>query len=175
MNIRHTFEERLLCAQRYLDGEAACQIGKDYGIDHHDVIAYGLRYESYGESGLHKQPYVIASYAQKLHILQEIKAEYLSLTEASVKYRFSRTTLKKWLCITREEGYQALANNKPRGRPPKDMSKQSNPKEPLSELEKLQAEVRYLRAENDLLKKVKALVEQREAQNRKIGRKPSKN
>ena len=165
----------LLCAQRYLNGDSAIEIGKYYGIDYHDVISYGLRYEAYGESGLQKQPYIIASYAQKVHILQEIKEEGLSLTKAAVKYNFSRASIKRWLRITKEEGYEALVKNKPRGRPAQDMSKQSKPKKPLSELEKLQAEVRYLRAENDLLKKVKALVEQKEVQNRKIGLKPSKN
>ena len=43
------------------------------------------------------------------------------------------------------------------------------------ENERLRKENERLRLENLLLKKVRALVEEREAQNRAIGRKPSKN
>lgn len=48
-------------------------------------------------------------------------------------------------------------------------------KVPESKLDKLRFENERLRAENLLLKKVKALVEEREAQNKAIGLKPSKN
>ena len=43
------------------------------------------------------------------------------------------------------------------------------------ELEMLRKRNEYLEAENALLKKVKALVEERKARLREIGRKPSKN
>ena len=45
----------------------------------------------------------------------------------------------------------------------------------MTELERLRYENEYLKAENALLKKVKALVEERENRLREIGRKPSKN
>ena len=47
--------------------------------------------------------------------------------------------------------------------------------EPETELEKLQAENIRLRAEIALLKKVTALVKEREARERMSGQKPSKN
>lgn len=173
---KHRFEEKLLAVQRYLDGnESSLEIQRTLGIDHHDVIIYALRYKQFGEEGLRKQPCTRATDEQKLDILRKYKENTISLNELSAQTCFSRSTIKKWLRISQEQGYEALAETESRGRPPKDMSKQSKTKEPLTELEKLQAEVRYLRAENDLLKQVKALVEQREAQNRKIGRKPSKN
>ena len=46
--------------------------------------------------------------------------------------------------------------------------------EELDELEMLRRRNEYLEAENALLKKVKALVEEREARLRATGRKPSK-
>jgi hypothetical protein len=46
-------------------------------------------------------------------------------------------------------------------------------KDEMTELEKLQYENLRLRAELDLLKKVKALVEERERRQKEIGRKPS--
>ena len=53
--------------------------------------------------------------------------------------------------------------------------KRQTSKEYLDELEELRRRNEYLEAENALLKKVKALVEEREARLREIGRKPSKN
>ena len=47
--------------------------------------------------------------------------------------------------------------------------------EELDELEQLRLRNEWLEAENALLKKVKALVEAREARQREIGQKPSKN
>ncbi len=46
---------------------------------------------------------------------------------------------------------------------------------PQTELEQLRERVAYLEAENALLKKVKALVEEEDARLRKLGQKPSKN
>ena len=46
---------------------------------------------------------------------------------------------------------------------------------PLTELERLRKEVQELRTENALLKKVRALVEERNARLRAIGQEPSKN
>lgn len=171
---KHTFEERLLAVQRYLSGESSNSISIDLGINNKLIPIYVAQYKKYGEEGLRKQPNVRATYSLKLQVVQDYHEHCLSLAEIVVKYGVSISSIESWSRIARTQGYEALAITKPRGRP-KDMSKQSKPKEPLTELETLQAEVRYLRAENDLLKKVKALVEQREAQNRKIGRKPSKN
>ena len=47
--------------------------------------------------------------------------------------------------------------------------------EEMTELERLRYENEYLKAENALLKKVKALVEEEEKRQREAGRKPSKN
>ena len=47
--------------------------------------------------------------------------------------------------------------------------------EQMTELERLQKEVQELRTENALLKKVRALVEERNARLYEIGHKPSKN
>jgi hypothetical protein len=46
-------------------------------------------------------------------------------------------------------------------------------KEPQTELERLQARVRWLEAENALLKKAKALMEEEESRQKGSGQKPS--
>ena len=94
-----------------------------------------------------------------------------------MKYNVSVGQLYKWRKIVRTQGYDALSITMPRGRPPKnDMGRPRKKKpEEMTELELLQLRVKELEAENALLKKVKALVEERDARLREIGRKPSKN
>ena len=45
MRKEHTFEERLLCVQRYLNGESATSISKDIGIDDHYIVLYAAQYK----------------------------------------------------------------------------------------------------------------------------------
>ena len=94
-----------------------------------------------------------------------------------MKYNVSTNRIYVWQRIAKTQGYDALAITRPRGRPPKnDMGRPRKKKpEEMTELELLQLRVKELEAENALLKKVKALVEEREARLREIGRKPSKN
>lgn len=91
---------------------------------------------------------------------------------ASLKYGASPSRLSVWLKTARTEGLSALATIKKRGRP-KDMGRPRKDSKPLTELEKLQKENQELRTENALLKKVRALVEDRNARLRAIGQKPS--
>ena len=83
----------------------------------------------------------------------------------------------KWSRIVDAEGYEGLYVRKKRERMKKDkkdkkVKKKANISE--EELAALYEQLKWLKMENDLLKKVKALVEAREARNRAIGRKPSK-
>ena len=124
-----------------------------------------------------KKRNVKADYAFKLQVVRDIEENHLSLVEASLKYNVSSSQIRVWQKIARTQGYDALAITRPRGRPPKnDMGRPRKKKpEEMTELELLQLRVKELEAENALLKKVKALVEEREARLREIGRKPSKN
>ena len=70
------------------------------------------------------------------------------------------------------QGMGALLITRKRGRPT-GMGRPKK-KKPETELEKLRDEVLRLKIENELLKKVKALVEAREARLYEIGHKPSK-
>jgi hypothetical protein len=79
-----------------------------------------------------------------------------------------------WLKIYRESGLAALETVKKRGRPP-GMGRPKKNSKPLTELERLRKEVQELKTENALLKKVRALVEERNARLRAIGQGPSKN
>ena len=109
---------------------------------------------------------------KKEEILLSIKEKGLSLQQAAVEYDVPRYTLVRWREAYERSGLAGLSCS----RSEKTMRKKRQRTEAeLDELEILRKRNEYLEAENALLKKVKALVEEREARLRAIGRGPSKN
>ena len=174
---KHGYAERLKYMHMMENGCSKNYIHTHYGIDDALLGHLWTRYQSEGPSGLLKKRNVKADYAFKLQVVRDIEENHLTLVDASLKYNVSSSRIQVWHRIARTQGYDALAITRPRGRPPKnDMGRPRKKKpEEMTELELLQLRVKELEAENALLKKVKALVEEREARLREIGRKPSKN
>ena len=156
------------------DGRSIKSISKDYGINHHRLHVLWNRYELEGQAGLLKKKNMKADYAIKRKIILDIEENHLTLHAASLKYGASPQRISFWLKVYREEGLAALARMKKRGRPP-SMGRPKKNSRPLTELERLRKEVQELKTENALLKKVRALVEERNARLREIGRGPSEN
>ena len=174
---KHGYAERLKYMHMLENGISIKYIEEHFGIDHLLLGYLWARYQSEGQSGLLQKQYAKIDCLLRLQIVRDIEENHLTLVDASLKYNVSASQLKSWLKIKREHGYDALTIIKPKGRPPKnDMGRPRKKKlEEMTELERLRYENECLRAENALLKKVKALVEAREARLREIGRKPSKN
>ncbi|KAA6340326.1 hypothetical protein EZS27_011802 [termite gut metagenome] len=99
--------------------------------------------------------------------------KHLPLPQVVLQYGVSKSALESWIRMVKANGYASLHPQKKRGRPSTSMGR---PKKhvPETALEKLQAENAHLRGENALLKKVKALVEERETRERMSGQQPSK-
>ena len=174
---KHGYAERLKYMHMLENGFSIKYIKTHFGINHQLLEYLWARYQSEGPSGLVKKQNIKADYAFKLQVVRDIEENHLTLAEASLKYNVSDSQLYQWRKIAANQGYDALAITRPRGRPPKnDMGRPKKKKpEEMTELELLQLRVKELEAENALLKKVKALVEAREARLKEIGRKPSKN
>ena len=174
---KHGYAERLKYMHMLENGYTIGYINRNFGIDHDLLGQLWVRYQSEGPSGLLKKQIIKANYALKVQVLRDIEENHLTLVDASLKYNVSSSRIRVWRRIARTQGYAALAIARPRGQPPKnDMGRPRKKKpEEMTELELLQLRVKELEAENALLKKVKALVEEREARLREIGRKPSKN
>ena len=174
---KHGYAERLKYMHMLENGLSINHIHIHYGISEQLLSSLWIRYQSEGPSGLIKKKNIKADYAFRLQVLRDIEENHLTLVEASLKYNVSDSQLYQWRKIAANQGYDALAITQPRGRPPKnDMGRPRKKKpEEMTELERLRYENECLRAENALLKKVKALVEAREARLKEIGRKPSKN
>jgi len=171
---KHDYADRLKYMRLLESGRSIESISKEYGINKRQLRVLWEKYQRYGVSGLQKGNNIKADFALKRRIVLDIEENHLPLYSASLKYGASTQRLSVWLRMYREGGIHALEFLKKRGRPP-GMGRPKKDSKPLTELEKLRKEVQELRTENALLKKVRALVEERNARLRAIGQEPSKN
>ena len=90
--------------------------------------------------------------------------------QLSAIYDVPSSLIGYWVRLAEKDGFEALIPKKP-GRPKTGMARMKRlPKEEYEkENERLRKENERLRLENLLLKKVRALVEEREARNRAVG------
>ena len=156
------------------DGYSISYIHSKYGIGNSQLEKLWLLYQKEGAKVLHRQPNVRANGEFRHKVVLDIENNGISLVQASIKYGVSAGCLSMWLKTAREQGVDALLITKKRGRSP-GMGRPKKVQKPETELERLRREVQELKTENALLKKVKALVEEREARLRAIGRGQSKN
>lgn len=128
-----------------------------------------MRYEQFGSEGLLLKH---GSYdgAFKLSVIEYMHENHLSLAQTAAKFGIPQdATVGKWERIYYEEGPDALFRDK-RGRPSKMNPKSSKKKMNKQTEEDLIAEVQRLRMENEYLKKLQALVQERIA--RENGKEP---
>ena len=170
---KHTYEERLLAVEKCLSGIAPKTVARQMGIEPNDVRVWFARYQAEGPIGLLKRPMKHADFAEKCKIVCEYSEKGVPLHKICAEYHVGRTAVQRWSAMYRKGGYDALRDIKPQGTSRKGMGRPKK-QEPQTELERLRYENEYLRAEVALLKKVRALMEEREKRLHEIGRKPSK-
>ena len=170
--MKHTIEKRILAVQKCLNGHAPKGVARQLGLVDHDLYVWLERYKQEGIAGLRRQPIKHADFEEKCKIVCEFAEKGVPLHQVCAEYHVSRSAVESWTRIYKKRGYDALRTIKPQGRP-KNMGRPKK-KEPQTELERLRYENEYLRAEVALLKKVRALMEEREKRLHDIGRKPSK-
>ena len=132
------------------EGYPLRQLSRETKIVRSRLYIWRKRYIYYGEEGLRR----------KVSIKADLMGKVLPLKDICIKHDVSEAAIYSW-CNT--EGKQK-----------RPMAKRNN-KAALTELEELRARNEYLEAENALLKKVKALVEARDARRKGTGQKPSSN
>ena len=117
------------------------------------------KYKEHGVEGLIKQQNTSYSGEFKQNVVEYMHSNHLSATETAIHFRIQTSVVLKWERIYYEEGPQGLYIER-RGRL-SNMS--SKPKKKLSKEveEDLIAENQRLRMENEYLKKLNALVQER--------------
>lgn len=171
---KYSFEEKCEAVQRVLDGMSVCESARIMGVTHEQVRTWYRLYENHGWESL-KNGGATYDGPFKIKVVEYMHSHHLSYKSAAIFFEVKcDSNVAKWERIYYEEGPEGLLKQRPRGRPPKGMSKGNEKKEKkeLSEetKEDLIAEIQQLRMENEYLKKLHALVQARI--DRENGREP---
>ena len=170
---KHSLSDYVRYMHMIEDGYSINYINVHYGSDAKLLKVLWHRYQESGIEGLKKKRNILSTFEIRKRIVSDIENNHLSLHAASIKYGPCPERIKVWLRIYRAERLSGLERIKKRGRPP-GMGRPKKNSKPLTELERIRKEVEELKTENALLKKVRALVEERNARLREIGQGPSK-
>lgn len=154
---KFTKEERLAAVLEVESGESIASIGKRHQMSA-QVISRSLElYRLYGETGLSSRGRKWST-EDKIRILGYMHENHLSCKETSTQFGISgSSTVWEWERRYLEEGITGLEGKK-KGRKPRIQK----PKQPKTRLEELEEENLNLRIENEYLKKLNALVAERE-------------
>ena len=174
MRKKHDYSALLKYMHMIEDGYSINYVHTNYGVSAERLSKLWFLYQREGATVLCRQKYTRCDATFRYKVVLDIEKNGISLTQASIKYGVSASRLGVWLSTYRAGGIEALSIIKKRGRPP-GMGRPKKVQKPETELERLRREVQELKTENALLKKVKALVEEREARLRAIGRGQSEN
>ena len=163
--MRFIKEFKLECVRKYKAGE---HINDPGGCKHktftNAVARWARIYDSLGENGFeHIKPK--RSWQDKLDMIQSV-LDGESIQETALSNGIQCSLLSKWYKIYQESGVDGLKLDR-RGRHRKMAKKPKTSNEPKTK-EELEKELEYLRAENEYLKKLNALVQKRK------GRQPKK-
>ena len=165
---KYSNELRLKIVKEYLAGNCGGfhVLGTKYGISYSIIRRWVHQYEIHGVEGLIGGR---GSYSGefKVHVVEYMHDKHMSLTSAANHFCIpSVPTLSKWERIYYEEGKEALLKER-RGCKRMSKKKPVKQKNDVNQNEDLLAEVQRLRAENEYLKKLNALVQERERSEQK--------
>ena len=167
---KHTEKEWANALELYKKRCGPTQISRQTGIAEREVRRRIQQYRDTGVWLIERQPYTKSTPALKRMVVDAVLKQRLSYGETTIRYGISFSCLQSWLRKFRHGGEEELFAAKPKGRQPQMGRPKKVRKEPQTELEKALRENELLRAENALLKKVKALVEERIAREQGNGR-----
>ena len=165
---KYSDEFRLNVVMEYLAGMNGGfeKLSKKYGMACSHLKRWVHLYEKHGVEGLKKATGTYSS-EFKVHVVEYMHAKNMTLNETAQYFCIpSNQTVAKWERIYYEEGPEALFEER-RGRSNMGKQRSSKPKKNVNENEDLLAEVQRLRMENEYLKKLNALVLEREKSEQK--------
>ena len=164
-----TREDKIEIYERRLKGETISSLAKSFNIHESNIKYLIALIGKYGNNILRKSKNRAYSKEFKLQAINRILINHESINSVAIDIGLiSAGVLHNWLSKFKENGYNVVEKKK--GRKPKSMTKTKNNDKELSEKEKikkLENEIIYLKAENEYLKKLRALVQERELKKKK--------
>jgi transposase len=166
---KFTNGEKVSAVERYLNGKESQQtIADSIGVSKPSLQNWIKQYQTHGEKAFEKS-YTSYTEQYKLDVLNYMYNDGTSPNETAAIYNVSPSLIKNWRIQFEAEGIGALISKK-KGRPAmKKETKTSTANE--GSLKELQTELERLRMENAYLKKLNALVQNKEKSPNKTKRK----
>jgi transposase-like protein len=162
---KYSYELKLSVVHYYLQGKGGYQSASNhFQVEQSAVIRWIALYKQHGADALKKKSYSIYSPEFKRSVIEYMRQHRLSVRKAAIHFNIpGYMTVAHW-----EKLYDTGKIEAPhvrRGRP-KAMAKTPppSPEKPLEEMthQELLAEVRYLRTEHAYLKKLDALIQRKQ-------------
>lgn len=160
---RYSKEQMIDAINAVEAGESISQVARQNQMSE-SVLQWTVKcYSEHGEEGLHTHTYNWTA-NQKHEVLKYMHENQLSLTETGVRLGIRPSTILQWERRYLENDICGLEDKK-KGR----KARITKPKPPKTREEELLDRIQYLEAENAYLKKLNALVAEREKRERENG------
>lgn len=159
--IKHSISKKLKAIEEIETGDSIGRVAKKYEIDRRDMSYLWRLYKGHGLEGITNcnSNWTVE---QKYEVLKYMHENGLSSRETGIKFRISsHCTVLQWERRYLENGMNGLGDKKKDRKP-----RERKPKPPKTREEELLDRIEYLEAENAYLKKLNALVAEREKRER---------
>lgn len=158
---KYTSEFKLNLVKKYRRGQSLNSLSNQSGVSRSQIRKWIDHYDLSGTQGLLVKAKQTYTKEFKLKVVQSYLNKELSLRDCCLHFQISTIgTVSSWVKLYERLGEDGL-NLKQRGRKKMKEYKSKKTSKPLTRLEELEKENLYLKAENELLKKLAALTQEK--------------